>query len=72
MVRQASKRRHIPTAKVNKNWDGRLSPEATSGGRGHVGHEYDASVKQGLTAERRKVQEQRRGHLRLLPGGLPD
>ncbi|WP_288292151.1 DUF3499 domain-containing protein [uncultured Varibaculum sp.] len=72
VVREASKRRHLSTAKVNKNWDGRLSPEATSGGRGHVGHEYDAGVKQGLPAGSRKAPEKRRGHLRLLPGGLPD
>lgn len=72
VVREASKRRHLPTVKVNKNWDGRLSPEATSGGSGHVGHEYDAGAKQGLPAGRRKAQERRRGHLRLLPGGLPD
>ncbi|WP_270626212.1 MULTISPECIES: DUF3499 domain-containing protein [Varibaculum] len=72
VVREASKRRHLSTARVNKNWDGHLSPEATSGGSGHPGNEYDAYAKQGLTPQHRPVTEQRRGHLRLLPGGLPD
>ena len=48
VVREASKRRHLSTARVNKNWDGHLSPEATSGGSGHPGNEYDAYAKQGL------------------------
>ncbi len=72
VVREASKRRHLSTSKVNKNWDGRLSPEATSGGSVHPGHQYDANAKQGIGPEARPIPEQRRGHLRLLPGGLPD
>ncbi len=72
VVREASKRRHLSTSKVNKNWDGRLSPEATSGGSGHPGCEYDVNAKQGVRPAPHSAPEKRRGHLRLLPGGLPD
>lgn len=64
------------TERPHSSWDGKLSPEAVIGSAQPLGEHYNMRDKQGISqppaANDTPGQSDKRGHLRVIPGGLPD